>query len=95
MTHVVSAFRTKLSTATSVNAQLICDRLCYWLYITWYSMIEGGNQSAAMCRQLPGCFYVESATRAFDRICCCIFSGGFPTVWGEAYKAVSQIGFCT
>ena len=35
--HAVSAFQTKLSTASSVTLQLIiCDRLCYWLYmILW------------------------------------------------------------
>ena len=42
--HAVSAFQTKLSTASSVSVQLICDRLCYWLYMIWYSMIQGGNQ---------------------------------------------------
>ena len=34
--HAVSAFQTKLSTASSVNVQFICDRLCYWLHMTWY-----------------------------------------------------------
>ena len=33
------AFQTKLSTASRVNVQFICDRLCYWLYMTWYSLI--------------------------------------------------------
>ena len=27
--HAVSAFQTKLSTASSFNLQLVCDRLCY------------------------------------------------------------------
>ena len=48
--HAVSAFQTKLSTARRVNVQLICDRLGYWLYIIWCSLIEGRNQSAVMCR---------------------------------------------
>ena len=50
MAHAISSSQTKLSTASGVDVQLLCDRLYYWLYmIWWYSVIEGGNQSAAMC----------------------------------------------
>ena len=55
-----------------------------------YHMIEGENQSAAMCRHWPDCFYIQSASRAVDWIGCCLCSGGFPTVWGDAYKAVGH-----
>ena len=52
--HAVSAVQTKLSTASSVSVQLICDRLYNVLLVVYnmvdYSMIEGGKQSATMCR---------------------------------------------
>ena len=77
MAHAVSAVQTKLSTASSVSVQLICDRLYNVLLVVYnmvdYSMIDGGKQSATMCRYWPDCFYIQSASRAVDWIGCLLF----------------------
>ena len=57
--HAISAFQTNLSTASSVHVQLICDRLCYWLYI-WYDTVWLKVGTGPFCRHGPIFFYIQT-----------------------------------